>query len=86
MSDSEGGSSGNSTEEFSIEELERMASGEEATTSAKKMKTSTKRKAAVLPKADSDDEDSDDTEDKPKSKKACFERAPQRDWRCSQRQ
>lgn len=73
MSDSEGSSSGNSTEEFSIEELERMASGEESTASAKKKKTSTKRKAAVLPKADSDDEDSDDTEAKPKSKKACFE-------------
>ena len=74
MSASDGSSSGDETEEFSIEELERMASGEEETPSAKKKKkTSAKRKATAPPKADSDDEDSDDTEAKPKPKKVCFD-------------
>lgn len=73
MSASDGSSSGDDTEEFSIEDLERMASGEEETPSAKKKKTSAKRKSPASPAVNSDDEDSDQEEPKPKPKKACLD-------------
>ena len=73
MSASDGSSSGDDTEEFSIEDLERMASGEEDTSSAKKKKTLAKRKAPAPPEVNSDDEDSDHEDPKPKPKKVCFD-------------